>query len=94
MEAVLLQHDEVLDAGVTGVPDERNGEAPVAFVVTAANCKLSKEDIEGFAAKRLARHKHLTGGVHIVDKIPKTMTGKILRRELKKVALALKDDRK
>ncbi|XP_065186682.1 probable 4-coumarate--CoA ligase 3 isoform X1 [Sycon ciliatum] len=87
LEAVLLQHDGIEDVGVTGIADHRSGEAPLAFVVrSSSHANLTESDVQDFVASRLAKHKHLTGGVRFVDSIPKTLSGKILRRELKEIA--------
>lgn len=85
LEAVLRDHPDVVEAVVVGIPHPVCGEVPRAFVVKRHKSTATEEDIKAFVAKQLARHKHLTGGVDFVDQIPKTNTGKILRREVKRL---------
>lgn len=83
MEDVLRRHPAVLDVAVIGIPDEIAGEVPRAYVVKKENVAASKEDILQFVDVKVAPHKRLKGGVVFIDSIPKTNTGKLLRRELK-----------
>ncbi|XP_066974361.1 probable 4-coumarate--CoA ligase 3 [Macrobrachium rosenbergii] len=85
IENILRQHPQVGDVGVVGVPHERQGEVPKAFVV-ARNEELSAEDIHSFLNTRVAPHKRLVGGVFFVKELPRTPAGKLLRRELKLTA--------
>lgn len=55
IEAILLTHPEILDAAVIGVPDERAGELPFAFVVRKPNGKLTKQDVIAYVASKCAR---------------------------------------
>jgi len=86
IESVLLEHPGVRDCGVVGQHDTAAGEIPVAFVVlrdgTVASDK-TKESLCGFVADRLTHYKQ-PRDVRFVDAIPKTASGKILRRELRK----------
>ena len=66
----------------SGIPDDRAGEIPRAYVVKADD-KLEESDVQGFVAKALSKHKHLVGGVEFVKEIPKSAAGKILRKDLK-----------
>lgn len=83
IEAVLLQHPDVVDAGVIGVPDEAVGERAVGFVVRRKGATLSAAEVVEFVAERMSHAKRLHGGVRFVAAIPKNVTGKILRRELR-----------
>jgi len=87
VEAVLLEHPAVKECGVVGRPDSAAGEIPVAFVALrdgyADSGKLA-EELCGFVADRLTHYKQ-PREVRFVDIVPKTASGKILRRELKKV---------
>jgi long-chain acyl-CoA synthetase len=87
VESVLLEHPAVRDCGVVASPDAAAGEIPVAFVVlrdgTVASEKL-KAELCGFVADRLTRYKQ-PRAVRFVETIPKTASGKILRRELKQL---------
>jgi len=82
LEEILRSHPDIEDAGVIGVPDGRAGELPRAFVVSR-NPDISEEDVKKFVAAKLSEHKHLKGGVQFLTGIPKSPSGKILRRELK-----------
>jgi len=81
LEDLIRQHEGVVDVAVTGVPDERAGELPRAYVIRK-NRKVQEQDIVKFVAAHVAPHKKL-GGVMMVDSLPKNQTGKVLRRELK-----------
>lgn len=89
MEACILNHQAVSDCAVIPVNDERAGEIPKAFVVKAATVsleeseKLLARDIQRFVEKEKAHYKWLTGGVEFIDVIPKSPSGKILRRLLR-----------
>ena len=71
-----------------GVPDDRAGELPKAFVVKKANHEITEEEIVKYIEERVAPHKNLRGGVEFIDKIPRSLSGKILRRELKEKVTA------
>jgi acyl-CoA synthetase (AMP-forming)/AMP-acid ligase II len=78
LEALLLGHPQITDAAVIGRPDEEAGEIPVAFVVAEG---LEVDQVMQFVAERVAPHKRVRV-VRLVDEIPKSASGKILRREL------------
>jgi acyl-CoA synthetase (AMP-forming)/AMP-acid ligase II len=80
LEALLLTHPKVADVAVIGVVDEEGGEAPKAFIVSRE--PVSAEEIMEFVASRVAPHKKVRR-VEFVDQIPKSATGKILRRVLR-----------
>jgi long-chain acyl-CoA synthetase len=86
VEAVLLEHPAVKECGVVGRPDACAGEIPVAFVALrngfAESQKLSDE-LCGFVADRLTHYKQ-PRELRFVESVPKTASGKILRRELRK----------
>jgi acyl-CoA synthetase (AMP-forming)/AMP-acid ligase II len=79
LEAVLLEHPAVRDAAVAGAPDARAGEVPVAWVVTSA--PVSEEELLGWVSERVAPYKRVRA-VRVVDAIPRSPSGKVLRREL------------
>ena len=87
VESVLLEHPAVRDCGVVGCQNAAAGEIPVAFVVLREGSVASektKEALCGFVADRLTHYKQ-PREIRFVDAIPKTASGKILRRELRKV---------
>ncbi|KIJ65890.1 hypothetical protein HYDPIDRAFT_109959 [Hydnomerulius pinastri MD-312] len=92
LESVLLQHHELADAAVIGIESKEEAtELPRAYIVPSR--PVSDQDSAPFAigvqewvAKRVAAHKRLRGGIILVDRIPKSAAGKILRRELRERA--------
>lgn len=98
LEGKLMDHPDILDVAVIGVEDrEQHTEVPRAYVVAKHKQKhpqtRNKEEearIAQWLASKVAGHKRLRGGVRFVDEIPKSATGKILRRVLKDQAK--KDD--
>lgn len=94
LEALLISHPDIQDAAVVGVPDEEAGELPMAFVVRKANATISERDVEIFVDENVAPYKKLRGGVEFIDEIPRSSSGKILRRELKDRLRNLKKSQK
>jgi 4-coumarate--CoA ligase len=82
LEALLLTHPEVADAAVVGRPDAEAGEVPVAFVVRKDGATATEDDIRAFVAERVASYKQLRT-VTFIDAVPKSASGKILRRVLR-----------
>jgi long-chain acyl-CoA synthetase len=86
VEAVLLEHPAVRDCGVVAKPDSDAGEIPCAFVVLRSGHEASSKlahDLQSFVSDRLTHYKQ-PREVHFVDAVPRTPSGKILRRELRK----------
>lgn len=79
LEAVLLTHPAVADAAVIPIPDEEAGEVPKALVLLKADA--TPEELMAFVAQRVAPYKKIRK-IEIIDQIPKTASGKILRRVL------------
>lgn len=86
LEAILLSHPKVKDAAVIGVPNEKVGELATAFIVPAEDVKVTPEEIIKFLNDQVSVQKRLHGGVRFINEIPKTASGKILRRNLRELA--------
>jgi 4-coumarate--CoA ligase len=82
LEALLLTHPAVADAAVVGVPDDEAGEVPRAFVALKPGQELAPEEITAFMAGHVATYK-VIHDVVLIDAIPKSASGKILRRMLR-----------
>jgi ribosome assembly protein SQT1 len=89
LEACLLSHPLVADCAVISVPHESVGEVPKAFVVKSRSAGSEESDaslkslISRHVEKEKARYKWLHGGIEFLDVIPKSSSGKILRRLLR-----------
>jgi long-chain acyl-CoA synthetase len=82
VEEALAHHPDVAEAAVIGIPDERWGETVKALVVLRAGAELTAEDMIAFARERLAGYK-LPRLIEFVDDLPRTASGKVLKRELR-----------
>lgn len=82
LEGVLLSHAEIADAGVIGRADDEAGEVPVAYVARAPGSRITGDAVKAHLAGQLAHYKHLADVV-FVDAVPKSASGKILRRMLR-----------
>jgi acyl-CoA synthetase (AMP-forming)/AMP-acid ligase II len=81
VEAVLCEHPAVADAGVIGKPNEEAGEIPKAFVQLRPNAQATADELIAFVKERISDYKRVRE-VEFIDKVPRTASGKILRREL------------
>jgi acyl-CoA synthetase (AMP-forming)/AMP-acid ligase II len=82
LEALLLTHPQIADVAVIGVPDDEAGEVPAAYVVPRQGQDITAADIQRFVADKVASYKHVRR-VTFVEAIPKSASGKILRRVLR-----------
>lgn len=84
LESVLLEHEAVGDAAVVGI-STFGEEKPRAYIVlqAAAKGKVTGKDLESFVLSRVAKHKALSGGIQVVDEIPRLASGKIIRKMIK-----------
>jgi fatty-acyl-CoA synthase len=85
VEGVLLRHPAIQEVAVVGLPHEKWGETPHAFVVLTEGGSTTEDDIIGFARDNLAHFK-APRGVTFVSDLPKTATGKIQKYVLRKGA--------
>ena len=88
VEGVLLRHPAVLEAAIVGLPHEKWGEAPFAYVVLKPGASATEAELIAFTRDRLAHFK-APHGVTFVDELPKTATGKIQKFVLRKGAAAI-----
>ncbi|XP_042469802.1 4-coumarate--CoA ligase-like 5 isoform X1 [Zingiber officinale] len=88
LEQILLSHPKIADAAVVPYPDEEAGQIPLAFVVRQPGSTITEEEVIDFVRKQVEPHKKVRRAVFI-SSIPKSLAGKILRRELINQALSL-----
>ncbi|MEM6731825.1 MAG: AMP-binding protein [Myxococcota bacterium] len=82
LEALIVNMPGVADVAVIGIPDDEAGELPKAFVVKAPDSEVTEESIKEGVAKHVATYKQIQM-VEFIEAIPKSASGKILRRELR-----------
>ncbi|RVW14143.1 4-coumarate--CoA ligase-like 3 [Vitis vinifera] len=86
LEHLLQSHPQIVDAAVIPYPDDEAGQVPMAFIVRRPESKLDEAQVMDFIAKQVAPYKKIRR-VSFVTSIPKNASGKILRKELKKISL-------
>ena len=84
LEAVLRQHPDVADVAVVGVPSAEWGETPVAFIVSRG---ADAETLRAFANERVGKTQRISA-VRLIDELPRSHIGKILKRELRDAYVA------
>lgn len=87
LEHLLQSHPDIGEAAVIPFPDEEAGQVPMAFVVKQFQSTISESQIKDFIAKQVAPYKKIRR-VWFVESLPKNATGKVLRKELLKIALS------
>ena len=92
IEQALLTHEAVLDAAVIGVPDEKWGERPKAFVVLKPGEEAGEQELIDHVRSKIARYK-APKAVAFLDELPKTSTGKVPKFELREREWAEQDSR-
>jgi fatty-acyl-CoA synthase len=81
LERVLSAHPKIADVTVIGIPDQKWGEVPQAFIVVRTGERLAEEDVREYCKDKLAKYK-IPKHIKFVDSIPKTPAGKVLKDEL------------
>ncbi|MDP4086276.1 MAG: o-succinylbenzoate--CoA ligase [Bacillota bacterium] len=84
IEAVLLAHPSVADAGVIGIEDEAWGQVPVSFIVKNIGMNPSQEEIQQFCMEKLAKYK-VPKQIFFLESLPRNAAKKLLRRELREL---------
>ncbi|GMR47070.1 hypothetical protein PMAYCL1PPCAC_17265 [Pristionchus mayeri] len=82
LESLLLTHPSISDVAVVGIPDDAAGELPKAYVVRKDRA-LTEKEVISFVHGKVSSYKQLKGGVEFIHEIPKSESGKILRRQLR-----------
>ena len=82
LEALIVTHPKVADVAVIGVADDEAGEVPKAFVVAAPGETVTLDDIQALVGEHLVSYKQIRQ-LEVIEAIPKSASGKILRRELR-----------
>ncbi len=82
IEEVLIRHDSVKEVAVIGVPDEVRGEVPKAFVIAVEGATIDERELRSFCKENVANYK-VPKLIEIVDDLPRTPSGKVLKRMLK-----------
>jgi len=82
LEEVIRSYPDIDEAAVIGVPDERSGELPRAYVIVKEGKKIDEKELLNFVASKVAHYK-VPDSIVVTDSIPKNASGKILRRQLK-----------
>lgn len=88
IEEVLNTTPDVADAAVVGKPDREFGETVAAFIVLAKGAQISESEVQDYCEEKMANYK-VPATIVFIDEIPRTPTGKILKRELRQKLKAL-----
>uniref|UniRef100_A0AC35FNG7 Uncharacterized protein n=1 Tax=Panagrolaimus sp. PS1159 TaxID=55785 RepID=A0AC35FNG7_9BILA len=91
-EALRNRFDAIMDIGIVGLPADSDGEQPTAVVVLAPGTMLSAGEIEQYVEDNFVSYKKLVGGVHFVDSLPTSPSGKLDRKELLRWLLESSED--
>lgn len=82
VEELLFEHEDVADAAVAGIPDERRGETVKAFIVPTPDGDVTEDEIKEYCLTNLAEYKH-PREVEFVEELPRTTTGKVQKFKLR-----------
>ncbi|WP_042349978.1 o-succinylbenzoate--CoA ligase [Bacillus massiliigorillae] len=84
IEAALMKHEAVFEAGVTGIEDDKWGQIPVGFVVVHESAQVSLDELQAHCQKYLASYK-VPKRIYIVKELPRNSSNKLVRRNLKQM---------
>ncbi|KAM7349499.1 putative 4-coumarate--CoA ligase 1 [Cochliomyia hominivorax] len=93
IENVILELPDIVEVCVCGIPDVISNYLPAAAIVKSADSKLTEDEVYKHVTK-MAHYKHLRGGVYFVQQLPKTMSGKIIRRKVTELCTELYNSKK
>jgi acyl-coenzyme A synthetase/AMP-(fatty) acid ligase len=82
LEAVLFRHSDVQECAVVGIPDERWGEVPLAFVVQAPGSRTTSEELRAWPNERLGRQQRIAR-VELREELPRNANAKVLKNVLR-----------
>lgn len=82
LEALLITHPKIADVAVIGIPDDEAGEIPKAFIAVAPGEEITLEEVQALVSEHLVSYKQIQQ-MEIIDAIPKSASGKILRKDLR-----------
>lgn len=82
LEALLITHPKIADVAVIGIPDDEAGEIPKAFVTEAPTASITLEEVQALVGDNLVSYKQIRE-LEVIDVIPKSASGKILRKDLR-----------
>lgn len=85
LEALLITHPKIADVAVIGIPDDEAGEIPKAFITTTPGDEITIEEVQALVSEHLVSYKQIRQ-IEVIDAIPKSASGKILRKELRQSA--------
>ncbi|TVR27339.1 MAG: AMP-dependent synthetase [Ilumatobacter sp.] len=83
VETVIYQHDDVAEAAVFGMPDERLGEAVAAAIVRRPGSTLTEDELRAFLVERMAKHKIPSKVWFLDEQLPRNANGKFVKRDLR-----------
>ncbi|XP_059225112.1 uncharacterized protein LOC131997722 [Stomoxys calcitrans] len=89
IEKVIIELPQLVDVCVVGIPDGVHGHLPAAAVIKRPNSSIGEEEIYQHVVNRMQSFEHLRGGIYFFKSLPRTVTGKTLRRQVLEMCLEL-----